>query len=205
MSREEYSFRRRNQTNGFTLIELLVVIAIIGILSSVVLASLNSARGKARDATRKSDIHQLLVAFTAYAADKGSFPVYGPICLGLTTGAPCWTGFALNGGGTGTFVGDATLNTLLAPFLPTIPKDPLPTRSVGDAYIYYSGYATDLHCNGTDTVTGGSWIAWEPDDLKSNGNGTYGPTTDAQCAPGKYACCSSLGCGPYFFCVYKVD
>jgi prepilin-type N-terminal cleavage/methylation domain-containing protein len=64
-----------NTKRGFTLIELLVVIAIIGLLSSVILASLNSARIKGRDARRISDMEEIKTALELYYSDHTGYPV----------------------------------------------------------------------------------------------------------------------------------
>ena len=62
----------RNSNKGFTLIELLVVIAIIGILSSVVLASLNSARNKGADTTIKAQLSNMGPSFELWYDDHTS-------------------------------------------------------------------------------------------------------------------------------------
>lgn len=74
---------------GFTLIELLVVIAIIGLLSTLAVVALNSARLKARDAKRVADIKQVQTALELYFNDQSNYPGAtgtlgdsGFVCLG---------------------------------------------------------------------------------------------------------------------------
>ena len=68
-----------NKNKGFTLIELLVVIAIIGILSSVVLASLSSARDKGKDAAVKSQLSSMKAQAELFYS-KGE--TYDGVCNG---------------------------------------------------------------------------------------------------------------------------
>ncbi len=58
-------------SKGFTLIELLVVIAIIGILSSIVLASLNTARAKGSNAAIKADLNNIRAQAELYYDNNG--------------------------------------------------------------------------------------------------------------------------------------
>lgn len=59
---------------GFTFVELMIAVAIIGILTTIVIASLQAARAKSRDARRLSEIKQLSVAADAYFQDKFEYP-----------------------------------------------------------------------------------------------------------------------------------
>ncbi len=61
--------------NGFTLVELLVVVAIIGLLATLSVLALGSARVRARDAKRLADIKTVQTALELYSNDRGGYPV----------------------------------------------------------------------------------------------------------------------------------
>lgn len=96
----------RSCITGFTLIELLVVIAIIGVLASIVLASLSSARSKSRDARRIADIKQIQLALELYYdANSQSYP---PALATCTPGSNLFYG----------------LEALIGTYIPVVPRDP---------------------------------------------------------------------------------
>ena len=88
LSNNLFKKNHKSWCEGFTLVELLVVIAIVGILASVVLASLNSARAKARDAQRVTSIRQVQNALEMYYLDNGSYPSSGDVALQTALTAP---------------------------------------------------------------------------------------------------------------------
>lgn len=70
-----------------------MVIAIIGILSAVVLASLNTARAKALDARRMSDLNQIRTAFLMYSVNNGNF-IEGGSGSGWSGGGSGWFNYS---------------------------------------------------------------------------------------------------------------
>ena len=86
------------RSRGFTLIELLVVIAIIGILASVVLASLNSARSKGSDAAIKSNLNNARAQAELFYDTNGN---YTNVCTNAGGIDPMHDGASSAAGGDG--------------------------------------------------------------------------------------------------------
>lgn len=105
---------------GFTLIELLVVISLIGILSTLILANLNSARERSRDAQRKSDLRNIQTALRLYYNDAGGYPTNAQL--------PAW-GSEFSKSGT--------------IYMNVLPKDPLSSQSYRYTYIDGDNYTLD--------------------------------------------------------------
>lgn len=143
---------RRNK-GGFTLIELLLVISIISLLSTIILASLNTARLKARDANRLATIQNVKLALEFYADDNGD--IYPP---------------ARNSGGGEISDGSGsslayTVQYDLSGYISGVPEDPLSAysyqyvrRSSPSGYgirIYHEGYGD--YCKTGVNILSGWW------------------------------------------------
>lgn len=98
--------------SGFTLIELLVVVSLIGVLATLVLANLNAARKRGRDAQRKSDLRNIQTALRLYYNDYGSYPAGTGNINGCDGFGICFWG--------GTFEKDTHT------YMSVLPTDPLP-------------------------------------------------------------------------------
>ncbi len=110
------------KNNGFTLIELLVVVAIIGLLSSVVMSSLNTARAKVRDTKRMSDLREVEKALALYyISNNGTYP---------STGSQHW-GVCSDYGSKTTSGAGGYIPDLAPTYIPVLPTDPQPSGNGG--------------------------------------------------------------------------
>lgn len=113
--------------HGFTLVELLVVIAILAILSTLGLVNFQTAKTKARDVERKTDLQTIAKSLEAYVNDHRSYPLSDSSGLIICTppNTTCAWGAPFND----------SQGTLYAPELP---KD----SDVSQSYVYNSNGAS---------------------------------------------------------------
>lgn len=161
---------------GFTLIELLVVIAIVGLLSTLAVVALNSARQKGRDAKRVSDIKQVQTALELYFNDNTSYPDLqgGAATAQLGVDFTC-----LDGAGFGSAT-DCTTGLTAPLYMGQIPSNPTP-NAVGTAYWYYAensigGPCSDSSSSACRDYTITFYLEGDAGDLE--GPGTFEANSD---------------------------
>ena len=187
----------QNKRKGFSLVELLVVMAIIGLLSTIAVVSLGSARGKARDTKRIADMRQFQTALEQFNNDQNGYPsvttpgtypsllaandcvlggTHSKALTSTNTTAVCTATGAIGDGGSGTtYMG-------LIPAYPTPGKASAATdcSAYGAAYCYTSNTAFATGLSSAYTVF------WQLENV----NSSLGTTTNCQTTNSGTVCSS---------------
>lgn len=162
------------KTSGFTLVELLVVISIIGLLTTIVVVSINNVRVKSRDALRSANISLLASALEIYYNSNSGYP-------SMATPSDCLTGWVDL---------ESAISTGGNPIITPMPFDPLNTGNY--VYLYCSdGGPSDKpqHYVLRALMENASYEALrsDSDQLYANANGG---TADCSDSPSLYYCVS---------------
>ena len=191
------------EPRGFTLVELLVVIAIIGILMSMILPAVQSARESGRKAACMNNIRQLQLAMVSHEEGKKTFPPGRDGCAGETFGA-CGSVPSNMRRGISGFV-------LLLPYL----EEMTLYRNIDIPQMW--PLSANIETNGNDST---SWVAANlavvryqmplmrcPSDLSER---TYAPSSasmqdNLEAAVGSYAMCAGTYGAPSYGQTEKVD
>jgi len=178
-------FKGVSSMKGFTLIEMLVVIVIIGILSSLILVNLSSARAKARDTKRVSDLAQIQLALEQYFDRCGQYPSKNGQAV-IFTAVGAVLGNYSNGCPTG---------ISLASFISKIPTPP----TGGSVVVTHYDYETPSTYN--DFVLHATFENYL-DAMKDGLNGTPFAASAADSDTFNFATCSGgVLTAPFEYCV----
>jgi prepilin-type N-terminal cleavage/methylation domain-containing protein len=156
---------------AFTLIELLVVIAIIGVLSAVVLASLNTARSKGNDASVKSNLDNVRTQSEIYYDLNNSYTTNTSLAAQAISQASCATAATI-------FTDSSVIKMISAA-----------DKATGGAG---GSTPTNITCAINTYASGAAWTIYGP--MKNNTGSNTGWCIDstgvekADTAPVAYAC-----------------
>ena len=203
---------KKNTSGGFTLIELLVVVAIMGLLASIVLVNINSARTKTRDVLRKVGLRQLQSSLEAYYSTNGGYPSTDPDNLSYT-GVWYSSEVGDEAGPNGPDNNGDWIPGLVPDYVSELPKDPRGGTSPidycnRDGYTYKSAFlyksdgvnykllsncafennSSDSYGNSSDTYTdpvrsSWAWMATNKTEMPPSGS------CDSQGYPSAYPVC----------------